>query len=97
VIIHCLGFVVKIFFVSKLARFMAAISIACFSPCYLSCFWVFSAKVAKSFFMWSDSCSCLRSLLRFGLVQATGNYLHFLVGPLVLRLLCSEFGENHSS
>jgi hypothetical protein len=44
---------------------MAAISIACFSPCSLS-FCVFSAKVERSLFLCSDSCSCLQSLLSFG-------------------------------
>jgi hypothetical protein len=48
--------------VSKFALFMAAISIACFSPCSLSCFGVFSARFSNSFLMFSDSWSRLLSL-----------------------------------
>jgi hypothetical protein len=59
-------FVVKRFCVSKLARFMAKISIACFSPCSLSYFWVFLAKLAKSFFMLYASCSRVSSFILFG-------------------------------
>jgi hypothetical protein len=58
--------VVKRFYVSMLARFIAVISIARFSPCSRSCFCVFSVKVANSFFICSVSCSCFWSLFRFG-------------------------------
>jgi hypothetical protein len=72
--------------VSMLAHFNDVISIACFSPCSRSCFCVFLVKVVNSFFICSVSCSCLRSLLKFGSVEGGIYCLSVLAAGVVSSL-----------
>jgi hypothetical protein len=81
--------------VSMFARFIAAISIACFSSCSLSCFYVFLVKVLNSFFICSVSCSCFCSLIRFG--SGKVGVFELLARLLILRLACSECGGSRLS
>jgi hypothetical protein len=79
--------------------FACSIKRSCILRIYV-CLEVFSAEVFLCVSEWYSSCGPLHVLVYcvfFYPVHATGNYLLFPVGPLVLYLLYLEFGESNSS
>jgi hypothetical protein len=94
--IGCAGFVfvVRRLCVSMFVCFIAAISIAFFYACSLSCFFVFAVNTSKSFFIFLVSSSCFRSRLGFLSVEG-GVYCYYsssLASGLAWHLVFLECG-----